>query len=138
MGIAKTPQEQLVLEFFRILSTGDLEAIRAALHPDATWEPMITGVPGAGSHGPRDQIVDEFIAPVRGLFVAGDPKTTVLRIASSGNLVMCEARGDGRLKDGREYHNRYAWSLDVKEGKIFAIREYMDSFYVASLFGGGA
>jgi uncharacterized protein len=133
---AKTPQEQLVLDFFRILSTGALEPIRATLHADAVWEPMVQGVPGAGKHGPRDQIVDKFLAPVRGLFVAGDPKTTVLRITSAGDLVMCESRGDGRLQDGREYHNRYAWSIDVKDGKIHTIREYMDSHYVATLFGG--
>ena len=66
MVTARTPQEQLVLDFFRILSTGELEAIRATLHPDATWQPMVEGVPGAGTHGPRDKIVDEFLAPVRG------------------------------------------------------------------------
>ena len=57
MVTARTPQEQLVLDFFRILSSGDLEAIRATLHPDATWRPMVEGVPGAGVHGPRDKIV---------------------------------------------------------------------------------
>jgi uncharacterized protein len=139
MVTARTPQEQLVLDFFRILSSGDLEAIRAALHPDATWHPMVEGVPGAGIHGPpRDKIVDEFLAPVRGLFVPGDPKTTVDRLVSSGTTVMCESRGIGTLRDGRSYHNRYAWSIDVSGGKIFAIREYMDSHYVATLFGGGA
>jgi len=71
MVTARTPQEQLVLDFFRILSSGDLEAIRATLHPEATWRPMVEGVPGAGIHGPRDKIVDEFLAPVRGLFLPG-------------------------------------------------------------------
>src|SRR6185437_93992 len=136
--IARTPQEQLVLDFFRILSSGELEAIRAALHPDATWRPMVEGVPGAGTHGPRDAIVDGFLAPVRGLFMPGDPKTTVERMVSSGDTVMCESRGMGTLRDGRAYNNRYAWSIDVRDGKIFAIREYMDSHYVATLFGGGA
>jgi ketosteroid isomerase-like protein len=93
MVTARTPQEQLVLDFFRILSSGDLEAIRATLHPDATWRPMVEGVPGAGVHGPRDKIVDEFLAPVRGLFVPGDPKTTVDRMVSTGDTVMCESRG---------------------------------------------
>ena len=134
---AGTAQEELVLEFFRILSTGDLEAIRATLHPDATWQPMVEGIPGAGIHGPRDKIVDGFLAPVRGLFVAGDPKTTVDRMVSSGDTVMCESRGVGTLLDGRAYSNRYAWSIEVRDGKIFAIREYMDSHYVATLFGLG-
>ena len=95
MVTARTPQEQLVLDFFRILSSGDLEAIRATLHPEATWRPMVEGVPGAGVHGPRDKIVDEFLAPVRGLFLPGDPKTTVDRMVSTGDTVMCESRGTG-------------------------------------------
>ena len=45
MVTARTPQEQLVLDFFRTLSTGELEAIRATLHPQATWRPMVEGVP---------------------------------------------------------------------------------------------
>src|ERR1700730_16686235 len=107
MVIAHTPQEQLVLDFFRVLSSGDLEAIRRALHADATWRPMVEGVPGAGVHGPRDKIVDEFLAPVRGLFVPGDPKTTVDRMVSAGDTVMGESRGLGRLRDGRPSNNRY-------------------------------
>src|SRR5580658_6405166 len=108
MVTARTPQEQLVLDFFRVLSTGDLEAIRATLHPDATWRPMVEG----------------FLAPVRGMFMPGDPKTTVDRMVSAGDTVMCESRGTGTLRDGRSYNNRYAWSIDVRDGTIFAIREY--------------
>jgi ketosteroid isomerase-like protein len=98
---------------------------------------MVEGVPGAGEYSPRDVIVDEFLGPVRGLFVTGDPKNVVDRVASSGDLVMCETRGSGTLLDGRKYNNRYAWSVDVREGKIFFIREYMDSYYVSKLFGTG-
>ncbi len=48
------------------------------------------------------------------------------------------ARHRGRCATAAPYNNRYAWSIDVRDGKIFAIREYMDSHYVATLFGGGA
>ena len=136
-AIAKNRQEQTVIDFFRILSSGELEAIRATLHPDAEWRPMVKDIPGAGVHAPRDYIVDQFLAPVRGMFVPGDPKTTVLSIVSKGPLVMCESRGLGKLPDGRTYDNLYAWAVEVKDGKIFAIREYMDSHYVAKLFGMG-
>ena len=137
MPDAKTPQEQIVLDFFRILSTGDLEAIRQTLHADATWRPMVENIPGAGVHGPRDVIVDEFLGPVRGMFAPGDPKTVVDTIVSSGDFVMCESRGIGRLADGREYSNRYAWVVVLKDGLVHTIREYMDSHYVATLFGMG-
>jgi ketosteroid isomerase-like protein len=135
-AVARTRQEQIVLDFFRILSTGDLEAIRKTLHPDAEWRPMVENIPGAGVHRPRDYIVDQFLAPVRGMFAPGDPKTTVSTIASAGDFVMCESRGLGKLADGRTYDNRYAWALELKDGLVYRIREYMDSHYVATLFGG--
>ena len=136
-AVAKTPQEQVVLDFFRILSSGELEAIRKTLHADAEWRPMVENIPGAGVHGPRDVIVDQFLAPVRGMFAPGDPKTTVHTIASSGDFVMCESRGQGKLQDGRTYDNRYAWAIELKDGLVYRIREYMDSHYVATLFGAG-
>ncbi|MCC7461158.1 MAG: nuclear transport factor 2 family protein [Gammaproteobacteria bacterium] len=134
--VARTRQEQIVLDFFRILSSGDLEAIRKTLHPDAEWRPMVENIPGAGVHGPRDAIVDQFLAPVRGMFAPGDPKTTVNTLASAGDFVMCESRGLGRLADGRTYDNRYAWAVEIRDGLVYRIREYMDSHYVATLFGG--
>ncbi|MET0280013.1 MAG: nuclear transport factor 2 family protein [Steroidobacteraceae bacterium] len=135
-AIARTAQEQLVLDFFRILSSGELEAIRATLHPEAQWRPMVENIPGAGVHGPRDYIVDQFLGPVRGMFAPGDPKTTVHSIVSAGDFVMCESRGLGKLADGRIYDNRYAWALELKDGLVYRIREYMDSHYIATLFGG--
>ena len=48
MADGETRNEQLVREFFETLSTGDLEALRARLHPDGSWEAMGTTIPGAG------------------------------------------------------------------------------------------
>ena len=130
----KTDSERVAVNFFETLGTGDLEAIRAALHEEATWTPMVRGVPGEGEHKGRKGIVDEFLAPVRGLFKPGDPKVHIKTITSNGSLVMMETHGLGTLSDGRPYDNRYAWAVEVKDGKVFAIREYMDSLYVAGLF----
>ena len=40
MADGETRNVQLVREFFATLSTGDLEALRALLHPDGSWEVM--------------------------------------------------------------------------------------------------
>ncbi|MGH8226313.1 MAG: nuclear transport factor 2 family protein [Steroidobacteraceae bacterium] len=132
---ATSPNERTVLEFFGALSNGDLAKVRTLLHEEATWTPQVQGVPGAGTHKGHKGIVDEFLAPVRGLFAPGDPKVDITTIASNGPLVMLESRGVGRLSDGRPYSNLYAWAVEVHGGKITAIREYMDSHYVAGLFG---
>ncbi|HTV52567.1 MAG TPA: nuclear transport factor 2 family protein [Steroidobacteraceae bacterium] len=134
---ADTDSERVVLRFFATLSSGDLEAVRQQLHEEATWTPQVRAVPGAGVHKGRRGIVDEFLAPVRGLFRPGDPKVIIDSIASKGPLVFLESHSDGRLADGRPYENLYAWAIEVRDGKIFAIREYFDSHYVMGLFPAG-
>jgi uncharacterized protein len=138
MAQPKNAQEQTVVDFFRILSSGDLEALREFLHPDASWTPMLKpGIPGAGVHHPRDAIIDGFLAPVRGLFKPGDPKVHIDAIISDGDRIMVESSSTGTLSDGRKYDNLYAWAFELKDGKVWKIREYMDSAYVASLFPDG-
>jgi len=128
--------ERLVLRFFEVLSAGDLEAVRELLHEEVTWKPQIRDVPGAGVHRGKKGIVDDFLRPIRGMFRPGDPKVIVDTIASKGSLVIAEARGIGKIADGRDYDNLYAWAFDLQDGKILAIREYMDSHYVINLLGG--
>jgi len=132
---ADNDNERLVLDFFAVLSAGDLERVRELLHDEVTWTPMMRGVPGAGVHVGKKGIIDDFLVPVRGMFRPGDPKTTVDTIASKGSLVLVESHGSGQVADGRIYDNRYAWALEIRDGKIYAIREYFDSLYVARLFG---
>jgi hypothetical protein len=131
---ASTENERLALNFLATLSTGDLEALRVLLHEEASWTPMVRGVPGEGTHVGRTAIIDGFLAPVRGLFKPGDPKVLVDTIASNGPLVITETRGVGTLADGRPYDNRYAWAMEFKDGQLFALREYMDSLYIMRLF----
>lgn len=130
---AKTESEQLVLRFFAALSAGDLEGVRRMLHAEATWTPQMRSVPGAGIHRGPAGIVDDFLTPIRGLFRPGDPKIIVDTIASRGPLVMVESHSGGCLADGRPYENLYAWAVEVRDGKIHALREYFDSHYVVEL-----
>jgi uncharacterized protein len=127
--------EQLVCDFFAILSTGDLEALRPLIHPGGSWEVMAIGVPGAGRTEGGDAVIDEFLAPVRGLFEPGDPKITVVNTFSAGDLVCAETKADGRLRNGNEYHNRYAWVIEIRDDQVCHLREYMDTAYIQSVVG---
>ena len=134
MAAAKNANEQAVLDFFETLSTGDLDALVHHLHADASWEPMVRDIPGAARHYPRDKIINEFLAPIRGAFRPGDPKTQVDVMVSDGDRVMVESHATGARADGKPYNNRYAWSFELRNGKVLAIREYMDSLYIAKFF----
>ena len=126
----ETRNERLVRNFFATLSTGDLEALRSLLHERASWEATGRTIPGAGITRGRNKIIDEFLAPVRGLFVPGDPKIVIKRLFSKGEWVAAETEAMGTLSKGKPYHNRYAWVIEIRDGKVFALREYMDTAYI--------
>lgn len=131
---AKNAQEQFVLDFFDALSSGDLERLRPFLTPDSVWKPMVRDIPGAGEYHGQD-IIDVFLAPVRGMFKPGDPKVHVGALISDGDIVAVESTSTGETQDGKIYDNSYAWVFRLKDGKLDRLHEYMDSHYVARLFG---
>lgn len=130
MSTGETENARLVREFFDTLSTGDLEALRPLIHEDGSWEATSKSIPGAGITRGRDHIIDDFLAPVRGLFVPGDPKIKVLRVISEGPWCAAETEAMGKLSNGKDYHNRYAWWIEIRDGKVCTLREYMDSAYI--------
>ena len=130
MTTSETRNELLVRQFFETLGSGDLEGLRRLLHVDGSWEATSQSIPGAGITKGRDKIIDEFLAPVRGLFEPGDPKVMVVRIFSKGDWVAAETEAIGMLANGNEYHNRYAWFVEIRDDKVYALREYMDSGYI--------
>ena len=131
---AANANEQLVLDFFEVLSSGDLDKLRQFYHDKSTWEPKVKGIAGAGKHVGMD-IIDKFLAPVRGMFEPGDPKVHVQNMFSNGPWVCVESYSTGKTLDGLVYENDYCWVFEVSNGKIDAMREYMDSHYTAKLFG---
>ncbi len=134
MADAESPNEQLVRRFIECLNNEDLEGLRPILHEEADWSPMSTqDIPGAGAHVGHKGIIDDFLRPVRGLFEGKDPQNQINSLFSKGNMVACETHGTGKLKNGKTYDNHYAWLVEVKDGRIFRIREYMDTAFIQSL-----
>jgi len=126
--------EEIVRHFFETLSSGDLERLRMLLHEQATWTVMFTNIQGAREKKGPKAIIDEFLKPVReGLFEPGDPKVVIQNLILQGPRAAVEAKGLGRLKNGKDYSNHYAFMIEIKNDKVFSLREYMDSYYVSTL-----
>lgn len=123
---------EFVRRFFATLSEGNLEALRTMIHPNGSWEVM-RAMDGERLAIGRDSIIDDFLAPVRGRFESGDPKIQVTRLFATGNVVAAETVGAGQLRNGRPYRNRYAWIIDMNDGLVGHIHEYMDTAYVRSV-----
>lgn len=123
--------ETAVRAFFDTLNTGNLEALRPLLKT-ATWKPMVKNLTSAPSYS-GDAIIDDFLQPVRGIFRPGDPQVSIDVLVADDHAVAAETQGTGKLADGRDYENRYAWFFRIRDGRIIEIHEYLDSLYVSGL-----
>ena len=128
-----TANEQTAVDFFATLGSGDLAKLKTFFTADSVWTVVAKSIPGSGSHKGPVGIADEFLAPVRGMFVDGDPKLPITNVFSKGKMVAVETHTQGTLKSGKKYDNKYCWILEVVDGKVLAVREYMDGGYVATL-----
>ena len=47
---------------------------------------------------------------------------------------MCaETEATGELTNGNHYHNRYAWVITIRDGKVCNLREHMDTAYIMNV-----
>src|ERR1700728_2181538 len=134
MGVLEAKNEKGVRHFFDTLSEGELEKLRMPLDENAVWSIMPSGLKGTGDKHGRKEIIDDFLKPIReGLFEPADPKVVIQHLVVQGPYAAVEAKGLGKLKNGKSYDNRYAFFIEIKDGKVIALREYMDSHYVSTL-----
>jgi ketosteroid isomerase-like protein len=125
--------ERIADEFFKTLSAGNYPALRLMFRSDAVWTVIAKSIPGSGDHTGPKGIVDDFLMPVRGMFVDGDPKLRITNSFSKGAWVAVETQALGSLNNGKKYDNKYCWIIEIIDKKVKTVREYMDGGYVATL-----
>ena len=118
----------IVLEFIEALSNGDVEAVSAAFTEDVTWW-LPGSLPVSGTYTGSKQILEGFFATAFPYFEPNTLTITVQRAVAEINAVAVEWRVNARTAKGRTYDNYYHVSFDLRDGKICAVREYLDSLY---------
>ncbi len=125
--------KQIVLNAYASLKAGDVSGYLGAMSEDVT-------VTYYGNHfftGTYNGLADimENYVPALLAVLDGPIKITVSNAIAEGDQVFVEAQGESRTKDGRDYNNQYGIVLRLKDGKIKAIREYMDTELAKAIFG---
>jgi uncharacterized protein len=113
-------------EFFARFTASDIEGALATMTDDATW-----WIPGKPDRSPsaglyqKDRIDRLFHAMVKQLKngLTMTPKSAI----AEGNRVAVELVSSGDLKNGREYRQEYHMVMEFRDGKISAVREYLDT-----------
>ena len=129
MGIEAN--KQLAIDLFARFSANDIAGALDLLADDVTW--WIAGKPDAqpasGEHDKRwmarlfHNMTSQFDGPMQ---------MTVRGLIAEGDKVAVEVVGDGKLLDGRCYQNEYHLLLTIRDDKIAAVREYLDTQHVVA------
>ena len=113
---------------FELFTASDIDGVMALMTDDATW--LIPGkkelMPTAGLYG-KEKIEKLFRRMVEGL--AGGPRMTAKSSIAEGNRVAIEVSSSGDLKNGRKYRQEYHFLIEFRDGKICAVREYLDTHH---------
>ena len=121
--------KKLVSDFFARFSASDIAGALDLLADDATW--WIAGrkeqQPVAGEHG-KEQLA-RILHNMAGQLENGI-RMTVKGAVAEGDKVAVEAESYGELKNGRVYNQEYHFLMTIRDGKISAVREYLDTQHV--------
>jgi ketosteroid isomerase-like protein len=111
--------------------TRDPGQIAAVFTEDAEWLAPANNATAVALKGPwhiisRDQIARVFATEVHKLFVA-DVAAEFRGFYADGNIVVIEQRLRATLANGNAYDNDYCFVLELENGLIRRVREYMDT-----------
>jgi ketosteroid isomerase-like protein len=121
--------KQLTAELFERFAHRDIAGVLGRMSDDLSY--WIAGKPGTvptrGTWN-KKQMARLFENMMAGL--EGGLAMTVKGMIAEGDRVAVELEGRGTLKNGRVYENEYHILLTFRDGKVCAVREYLDTQHV--------
>jgi hypothetical protein len=131
MGIAEN--KQVVLDFYEFGARGDIDACFALLADDVTWTNIGT-TRFSGTYAGKQAIAEELVGPLFAQLKAGIA-SQVERLTAEGDIVVAQTSGTAETVDGIPYNNTYCQVFEIRNGQIVAVKEYMDTALIDSVFG---
>jgi uncharacterized protein len=131
----RTSTRAVVERYVTAVEAGDGAAIRDSFSESATWR-LFGDMPMSGTWRGRDTIVDEFLAGALGHYEPGSIRLEITTIVADGDRAVVEWTSRARTHRGEPYENFCVGVFTVRDGKIQAVREYMDTAYATRMLFG--
>ena len=120
--------KKIVLGFIEDLSHGNIDAVTAAFADDVTWW-LPGSLPVSGTHTGKKAILEDFFGKAQPYL---EPNTMSIQVQSAiaeDNAVAVEWIAKATTAKGKTYENYYHVRFDLKDKKIQAVREHVDTLY---------
>ena len=118
--------KRVAADFFAFFTAGDLAGALDLMTDDATWR--IPGKPDASpSAGDYDKKRISRLFHAMQSRLDGGLKMRVKGSIGEGDKVALEVESHGALTNGRFYSQEYHFLMKFRDGRICAVREYLDT-----------
>lgn len=121
--------KKIVLGFIENMSAGNGPAAFGALADSATW--WIAGHFALSGTKTKAQFAE--LAGGLAPKIDGGLKLTAKGVTAEGDRVAVEAESYAKMKNGKTYQNEYHFLFVVRDGKIQAVKEYLDTTHAADV-----
>ena len=122
----------LVADFMATFSRGDVEGVLERMAEGATWWVSGTIEGMSGTYGRAE--FGRLLEGVKTVYKAGALQLTPRSMIAEGPFVAVEAESYAQLHNGRVYSNRYHLLLEIRDGKVLRVKEYMDTQHAFATF----
>lgn len=127
--------KKLVEQFFACFGRSDVAGALAMMTDDATWwiggKPRLFPLAGVKTKAEMGELLGGLVPAMKaGL------KITPSAMTAEGDRVAVEAESYGEFPDGRVYNNEYHFLILVRDGKVAAVKEYLDTMHTAEILAG--
>ena len=123
--------KNVVRSYFKAVEAGDLNQLALMTTDDFTfWVAPTTIVSGTYSKEKWLQLVSGLLADM-----AGPMTQTPNELTAEDDRVSVTAVGVIPFKSGKVYSSHYHYLFFLRDGKISAMKEYLDTYHVGEIFG---
>ncbi len=133
MGIAEN--KQVVVDFYEAGARGDVDACFALLADDVSWTNIGT-TKFSGTYNGKQALMEGLLGPLFSMLKAGI-SSNIEQLVAEGDVVVAQTSGTAETVDGVPYNNTYCQVIRIRNGQIAAVKEYMDTALIDSVFGAG-
>lgn len=125
--------KRVVLDFFESGARGDMERCFSLIADDVVWT-NIGSTRFSGRYEGKQALMERVLGPLFGSLKAGIT-SDIERLTAEGDIVVAQTSGKAETHDGAPYNNSYCQVMQIRDGQIVAVKEYMDTALVDAVFG---